>query len=74
MLRRNKVKVAFFTARQSAEYFKKHLAMDAIWLPEACNADLYRPENRCTNDPSISSNWEENTTPATTRSRRASNN
>lgn len=44
MLRRNRVKIALFTARQSAEYFKEHLGIDAIWLPEACNPDLYRPE------------------------------
>jgi hypothetical protein len=44
VLRRNRVKVAFFTARQSAEYFKERLGIDAIWLPEACNPDLYRPE------------------------------
>jgi hypothetical protein len=44
MLRRNKVKVALFTARQSAEYFREHLGIDAFWLPEACNPALYRPD------------------------------
>ncbi len=44
MLRRNRVKIALFTARQSAEYFKEHLGIDAFWLPEACNPHLYRPE------------------------------
>lgn len=44
ILKRNGVKVALFTARQSADYFRERLGIDAIWMPEACNPDLYRPE------------------------------
>jgi hypothetical protein len=44
MLVRNRVRVAMFTARQSAEYFKRKLGIDAFWMPEACEAEKYRPE------------------------------
>jgi len=40
--RRHRMRLAFFSARQSAEHFQKALpAMESIWLPEAVEASTY---------------------------------
>ena len=40
--RRHRMRVAFFSARQSAEHFQKVLPeMESLWLPEAVEASLY---------------------------------
>ena len=40
--RRHRMRIAFFSARQSAEYFQKALPeMESIWLPEAVEATAY---------------------------------
>jgi hypothetical protein len=40
--RRLRVRVAFFSARQSAEYFSRELPkMKSVWLPEAADPDEY---------------------------------
>lgn len=42
--KRNRVRVAFFSARQSAEYFSEMLPkMRSVWLPEATDPNEYRP-------------------------------
>ncbi len=42
LFRRHKIRVAFFTARQSCEYFKQHLpGMLCHWLPEAADPTEY---------------------------------
>ena len=41
--RRHRVRVALFSARQSAEHFQKNVPeMASLWLPEAVEASLYR--------------------------------
>ncbi|MEA2707753.1 MAG: hypothetical protein QOF78_354 [Phycisphaerales bacterium] len=43
--RRHRMRVAFFSARDSAEHFKKRIPeMESIWLPEAVEASVYRGE------------------------------
>lgn len=43
--RRHRIRVAFFSARQSAEYFRQRLPqMTSHWLPEAVEPDNYQPE------------------------------
>jgi hypothetical protein len=42
---RNRVRLAFFSARQSAQYFATALpAMKSIWLPEATDPSDYNPD------------------------------
>ena len=42
--RRQRVRIAFFSARQSAEYFQRVMPdMQSIWLPEACDPAEYDP-------------------------------
>jgi hypothetical protein len=45
VLRRQRVRLAFFTARQSADYFRKTLGIDAQWLPEACDPTDFDPSH-----------------------------
>jgi hypothetical protein len=41
-LRRNRIKLAFFSARRSAEYFSQKIpAMRSVWLPEAVDPEAY---------------------------------
>jgi len=41
--RRHRTRVAFFSARQSAEHFQTSVPeMESLWLPEAVEASLYR--------------------------------
>ena len=41
--RRHRMRVAFFSARQSAEHFRRAVPeMESLWLPEAVEASLYR--------------------------------
>ena len=43
MFRRHRFRIAFFTARQSCEYFKLNLpGVSCHWLPEAADPDEYR--------------------------------
>jgi hypothetical protein len=43
IFRRHRIRVAFFTARQSCEYFKKQLpGMSCCWLPEAADPTEYQ--------------------------------
>ena len=45
--RRHRVRLAFFSARQSAEYFRRELpTMTSIWLPEAVDPAEYNPSQR----------------------------
>jgi hypothetical protein len=44
LLRRHRVRVAFFTARQTAAHFRETMGLDAIWMPEACDPAQYRPD------------------------------
>lgn len=45
IFRRNRVQLAFFTARQSANYFRRRMpSMDCIWLPEATLPELHSSE------------------------------
>jgi hypothetical protein len=44
VLRRHRVRVAFFTARQTVAHFRETLGLDAIWMPEACDPSQYRPD------------------------------
>jgi hypothetical protein len=45
--RRQRVRLAFFSARQSAEHFDREIpAMRSLWLPEAVDAEEYRPDLR----------------------------
>jgi hypothetical protein len=40
--RRNRLKLAFFSARRSAEYFENRIpAMKSVWLPEAVDPEAY---------------------------------
>lgn len=41
--RRQRVRLAFFSARQSADHFREKLGIDAVWMPEACHADFFDP-------------------------------
>jgi hypothetical protein len=42
---RQRVRVAFFSARQSAEYFQRVMPnMHSVWLPEACDPAAYDPK------------------------------
>ena len=41
-LRRNRIRLAFFSARRSAEYFSGRMpSMQSVWLPEAVDPDAY---------------------------------
>ena len=41
--RRHRMRVAFFSARQSAEHFQRAVpVMESLWLPEAVESSLYR--------------------------------
>lgn len=44
LFRRHRVRIALFTARQSADHFRERLGIDAIWMPEACDPAIYRPD------------------------------
>ena len=47
--KRERVRIAFITARQSAEYFSRALpAMKTVWLPEATDPSEYSPERLLT--------------------------
>ncbi|HEY7120236.1 MAG TPA: glycosyltransferase [Tepidisphaeraceae bacterium] len=41
VLRRQRVRLAFFTARQAADHFRQRLGIDAVWMPEACDASVF---------------------------------
>ena len=41
VLRRHRVRLAFFSARQSADHFRQKLGIDAVWMPEACHAEFF---------------------------------
>jgi hypothetical protein len=43
ILRRHRVRLAFFSSRQAADHFRRKLGIDAVWLPEACNPALFDP-------------------------------
>jgi hypothetical protein len=43
IFRRNRIRLAFFSARRSAEQFSKKIPeMQSVWLPEAVNPEAYR--------------------------------
>lgn len=45
--KRHRVRLAFFSARQSAEYFRREIpAMRSVWLPEAVDPGEYLPSRR----------------------------
>jgi hypothetical protein len=46
MLRRQRVRLAFCSARQSAEHLTRKLGIECVWLPEACDATLFNPSKR----------------------------
>ena len=42
LFRRNRLRLAFFSARRSAEYFSQRIpAMKSVWLPEAVDPEAY---------------------------------
>jgi hypothetical protein len=43
ILRRHRVRLAFFSARQSADHFRERLGIDSVWMPEACHPDFFDP-------------------------------
>src|SRR5947209_15320579 len=43
ILRRQRVRLAFFSARQAADHFREALGIDAVWLPEACDPARFDP-------------------------------
>ena len=43
VLRRHRVRLAFFSARQSADHFREKLGIDSVWMPEACHAEFFDP-------------------------------
>jgi hypothetical protein len=44
LFRRHRTRLAFFSAKGSAEYFQKRRPeMTCIWIPEACSPEDYRP-------------------------------
>jgi hypothetical protein len=49
MFRRHRVRVAFFTARQSAEEFARRIpGMECLWVPEATDPRYLKPEKLLT--------------------------
>ena len=45
MFRRNRVRIAFFSARGSADFFKaRRPEMSSYWVPEACDPSEYQPD------------------------------
>ncbi len=45
--RRNRIRLAFFSARRSAEYFSERIpSMKSVWLPEAVDPDAYLNSKR----------------------------
>lgn len=47
IFRRNRIRLAFFSARRSAEHFSRKIPeMQSVWLPEAVNPEAYRTSKR----------------------------
>jgi hypothetical protein len=43
VLRRQRVRLAFVSARQAADHFRQALGIDVVWLPEACDPARFDP-------------------------------
>jgi hypothetical protein len=43
ILRRQRVRLAFFTARQATDHFRQALGIETVWMPEACDATVFDP-------------------------------
>jgi hypothetical protein len=47
IFRHNRIRLAFFSARRSAEHFSRKIPeMQSVWLPEAVNPEAYRSSKR----------------------------